>query len=107
MTADECREINESIDKLASAINEFKLVTSERLTAVEVKVANKKELCPWREDIARFEENGLKLESIETRLHAIELTIARAGLGGGLAGGGIVGVIGGTLVVVGKALGWW
>lgn len=114
MTAAEAKSINERIDLLAGAITDMKITTSGRLTALETKVAAEAAYCPFREDIARAQNNIKRFEVVEAdiegvkaKVHALELSMARAGIGAGATGGGIVAVIGGTLIFVGKALGWW
>lgn len=114
MTTQEAKAINERIDLLASAITDMKIATSERLTALETKVANESAYCPFREDISRANNNVKRLDTIELdvddvrkQVHSLELSMARAGIGAGATGGGIVAVIGGVLIFVGKALSWW
>lgn len=63
--------------------------------------------CPFRDDIRRASNNLRRLDTCEARIEDLRLTLARAGLGSGLAGGGVVTVAGGIIIAVGKALGWW
>ena len=112
--ADEFEKINQRIGELTTAINEHKVEMSNRLGRLEQQVSNEGALCPFREAISRSSNNVMRAElahahidSVEDKMHALELQFARAGIVSGAAGGGIFSAVGLVVFAIGKAASWW
>lgn len=82
-----------------------------RLGSLEAKVValttlqeREAQLCPYRGTVER---NTTRLGELEKTVTEMRLEMARMSILSGTAGGGVVSLIGGVLLAVGKSLGWW
>lgn len=114
MTEAECQQITQSIRVLAERVGDFQLEISQRLSKLEQQVANEGALCPWREAISRASNNlgrlanaETKIDAVEDKVHTLEITIVKAGLLSGAAGGGIFSAVSAGIFAIGRGVGWW
>jgi len=74
---------------------------------VESNVKARAETCPYQVAIARAEENHTCVKDLQRAVAELRVDMARyAALGGGGAGG-IVAIIAGVVMAIGRAKGWW
>ena len=106
--------IGKQIGELIKSVHESQVSTAERLSALEGQVKSESALCPFRESIARADNNvarlGLteaRIDNVEDKMHALELQFAKAGIISGAAGGGIFSAVGLVVFAIGKSAGWW
>ena len=85
-----------------------------QMTEVKTLVAQHPTACPYRERIAMISENTKDIEDvrrdvmdIKKCVREIERAVDRSSAVGGIAGGGVVSIVAGIVLAVGKALGWW
>jgi archaellum component FlaC len=85
------------IEALTGVVNAFQIDMTNQIAELRTLVQNKREMCPFREEISRSSNNRAEIEELEKRVHALEIAGAmasgRAGALGGLAGGSIVGIV--------------
>lgn len=79
----------------------------ERIARIEALLSQHGALCPNREIIAKAANNIEKLEELERTFQAFRLEITRGGMMGGFAGSGLIALLSGVIMALGKALGWW
>lgn len=63
--------------------------------------------CPFRPEIARAQNNHERLTRLEECVQQLRVDIAKQSVASGAAGGGIVSIIAGVIIAIGKAAGWW
>lgn len=63
--------------------------------------------CPFRPDITRAQNNHERLTHLEECVQQLRVDIAKQSVASGAAGGGMVSLLAGAMLAVGKALGWW
>lgn len=125
MTERDVERLQREYESLSKDMSDLFVFTQKETTAIRGLLDNVWAKCPYRENIARAVNNVARLERLEQRMeaeavrteqrdkeldqriHAIELSIAKSGALGGMAGGGIVSVIAGIIYGIGKAAGWW
>lgn len=95
------------IEAQMAEVNERLAALEEQVTEIRMLVRAQGATCPYRDDIVRARNHIQRLTDIEKRVHDLELAMARSGAIGGIAGGGIVGIITMGLFGLGKLLGWW
>lgn len=67
----------------------------------------RRETCPFQVEIARAANNHQRLSSMENVVQQLRVDLAKQSVAGGAAGGGIVSIIAGVIIAIGKAAGWW
>ena len=67
----------------------------------------RRETCPFQIEIARAANNHQRLSSMENVVQQLRVDLAKQSVAGGAAGGGIVSIIAGVIIAIGKAAGWW
>lgn len=89
-------------DALRADFQNLRTDLAERLGRIETLLATAPERCPYREDIARGQNNVRRLGDLERTVqeHRLETTKAAA------AGGSVVAVAMLALQFLGKAMGW-
>lgn len=95
--------LERQIDKLAQAFDTFQADVIYKLSEVQTLVQHKRDMCPFREDIARAQNNNVHISDLESRVRALEKSAATTGM----LGGGAVGVVVTVVYGVGKLAGWW
>lgn len=78
----------------------------ERLESAWTKEA-RRDACPFRDDIISAANNKGRIISLENKSHDLELQMVRAGMYGGAAGGGVIGLLTMLMYGAGKMFGWW
>ena len=98
------QRIEAQLAALSDSFSRWQLTITQRLAEVGVLVSNKRELCPFREDIAQAANHVRRLENLEQcqidqgkTIQQMQIDAARSGALGGLAGGGVVTVIAGII----------
>ena len=64
----------------------------DRLEKAWTKEA-RRDACPFRDDIVSAANNKGRIIALETKAHALEVQMVRAGMYGGAAGGGVIGLL--------------
>ncbi len=67
----------------------------------------RRDACPFRDDIVSGANNKGRIITLETKAHELEVQMVRAGMYGGAAGGGVIGLLTMLTFGAGKMLGWW
>ena len=67
----------------------------------------RRDACPFRDDIVTGANNRARIKTLEDKAHALEVEMVRAGMYGGAAGGGVIGLLTMLAFGGGKLLGWW
>ena len=98
------QRIEAQLAALAESFSRWQLTITQRLAEVGVLVSNKRDLCPFREDIAQAANHVRRLEALEKgqadqgkTIHQMQIDAARSGALGGLAGGGVVTIVAGII----------
>jgi len=78
----------------------------DRLEKAWTKEA-RRDACPFRDDIVAAANNRTRLKALEDKAHALEVQMVRAGMYGGAAGSGVIGLLTMLAFGGGKLLGWW
>ena len=106
--------LEHQISALTSEYREGHSDLVRQMTEVKTLVAQHPTACPYRERIAMISENTKDIEDvrrdvmdIKKCVREIERAVDRSSAVGGIAGGGVVSIVAGIVLAVGKALGWW
>lgn len=67
----------------------------------------RRDACPFRDDIVSGANNRARIKALEDKAHALEVQMVKAGMYGGAAGGGVIGLLTMLAFGGGKLLGWW
>ena len=106
--------LEHQISALTSEYREGHSDLVRQMREVKTLVAQHPTACPYRERIAMIAENSKDIEDvrkdvgdIKKCVREIERAVDRSSAVGGIAGGGVVSIVAGIVLAVGKALGWW
>lgn len=97
------RSTADAIDTLRSDLARIESSLSAQIAELRALVESEAARCPHREAIARACDNHARLQRLEDEVRAMRLESARAGA----TGGGMVAVVCGVVIGIGRALGWW
>lgn len=79
----------------------------EQMVSTALTKEAKRDTCPFRDDIVTAANNRNRLKALEDKAHALEVQMVRAGMYGGAAGSGVIGLLTMLAFGGGKLLGWW